>query len=93
MSQQPFGAEGKRRADGEMSMQDIWAAAATSFESICGESLQKGDIQSFDDVARKIENSDADAALDGGWGTAKRLGLKSLEYLKILVGAASCWRR
>ncbi|KAK3360591.1 hypothetical protein B0T25DRAFT_578485 [Lasiosphaeria hispida] len=85
--------------DGKMSwkvspMEGIWAEAAREFESICGKSLQKGDVKGFDDVQRKIEESSmatysTDAGQQEKWQKAKGVGLKSLQYLKMLVGAAS----
>ncbi|KAF7368172.1 putative neutral amino acid permease protein [Mycena venus] len=78
--------------EGEMSK--MWAEAAKAFESICGESLQKGDVKNFDDVQRKIESSSKasyglDVEQDDKWDKAKSVGLQSLKYLKMLVGAAS----
>lgn len=74
-------------------MKEIWAAAAKAFEEICGESLQKGDIKGFDDVQRKIESASKVSygleEQDDGWNKAKSVGLESLKYLKMLVGAAS----
>lgn len=75
-------------------MREIWAEAAKAFEIICGQSLQNGDVKSFDDVQRKIESSSkASHGLDTGpedtWDTAKSVGLQSLKYLKMLIGAAS----
>ncbi|KAJ6475541.1 hypothetical protein C8R45DRAFT_1159682 [Mycena sanguinolenta] len=79
--------------EGEMSK--MWAEAAKAFETICGESLQKGDVKSFEEVQRKIESGskalayDLDAEQKDKWDRAKRVGLQSLKYLKMLVGAAS----
>ena len=92
--QQPVGAAAKKTADGDSPMEEMWAAAAQAFESICGESLRKGDVKSFDDVQEKIENSgQMDFGIDAGpednWEKAKSVGLESLKYLKMLVGAAS----
>ncbi|KAI0593663.1 hypothetical protein F4775DRAFT_577003 [Biscogniauxia sp. FL1348] len=73
----------------------MWAAAANAFERICGESLHKGEVKSFDDVERKIESSGRvffgnDTGPEDNWSTmAKHVGLRSLKYLKMLVGAAS----
>jgi len=83
-------------------MEEMWAEAAKAFEKICGESLQQGDVRGFDDVQKKIEAAgEASYGLDAGpedkWEKAKSVGLKSLKYLKLLVGAASqasmfvCW--
>ncbi|KAI5918674.1 hypothetical protein F4810DRAFT_691137 [Camillea tinctor] len=80
--------------DGDASMKELWAAAAKAFESICGESLQKGEVKSFEDVQRKIESS-GKASLgtaegpEDNWNKAKNVGLTSLKYLKMLVGAAT----
>ncbi|KAJ7898401.1 hypothetical protein B0H13DRAFT_2252255 [Mycena leptocephala] len=70
------------------------ARAAKAFESICGESVQKGDVKNFDDVQRKIESGSKasyglDAEQEDKWDKAKSVGLQSLKYLKMLVGAAS----
>ncbi|KAI0534357.1 hypothetical protein GGR58DRAFT_483176 [Xylaria digitata] len=73
-------------------MEEIWAEAAKSFESICGESLQRGDVKNFDDLQTKIESSSKPGGDDGSgdrWAKAKSVGLQSLKYLKLLVGAAS----
>lgn len=76
-----------------MSMKEIWAEAAKSFEDICGKSLQNGDMRNFDDVRIKIESGDNAGTGDGPdprWDKAKSMGLECLKYLKLLVGAA--WR-
>ncbi|KAF5509560.1 hypothetical protein CGCF413_v002576 [Colletotrichum fructicola] len=83
-----------RTAKGGISMDKIWAEAAASFESICGESLTRGEVQSFEDVQRRIEKtceraSGSESKPEDKWDTAKTVGLKSLEYLKLLVGAAA----
>ena len=76
-------------------MEDLWAEAAIEFERICGVSLQKGEVKSFDDVQKKIQSvSKASYGTKDGddkekWDKAKDLGLKSLKYLKMLVGVAS----
>lgn len=92
--QQPLGTPDKKPPEGQASMKEMWDAAAKAFESICGESLQKGEVKSFDEVQRKIESTcKASYGLDGGeddkWDKAKSVGLQSLKYLKMLVGAAS----
>ncbi|EQB52262.1 NACHT and TPR domain-containing protein [Colletotrichum gloeosporioides Cg-14] len=79
---------------GGISMDKIWAEAAASFESICGESLRRGEVKSFEDVQRRIEKTCERASSSGSkpedkWDTAKTVGLKSLQYLKLLVGAAA----
>ncbi|KAI8262200.1 hypothetical protein K4K53_012378 [Colletotrichum sp. SAR 10_77] len=83
-----------RTAKGGMSMDKIWAEAAASFESICGESLRRGEVKSFEDVQRRIEKtceraSSSESKPEDKWDTAKTVGLKSLQYLKLLVGAAA----
>lgn len=94
--------EKKQAADGEASMKEMWAAAGKAFESICGESLKNGEVKSFDDVQKKIETSSkaffgTDAGPKDHWELATTVGLESLKYLKVLVGAASqasslvCW--
>ncbi|UKZ83102.1 hypothetical protein TrVFT333_010905 [Trichoderma virens FT-333] len=77
----------------QLTMKEIWDAAAKEFESICGESLQKGQVRSFDDVQKKIKaagqvSNSADEE-NVKWEKAKSVGLQSLKYLKMLVGAAS----
>ncbi|KAI1138512.1 hypothetical protein F5Y05DRAFT_42402 [Hypoxylon sp. FL0543] len=84
----------KKPVAGEVSMKETWAAAAKAFEDICGESLQRGDVKGFEDVQRKIEavsqaSYGTDAGQEDKWEKAKSVGLKSLKYLKLLVGAAS----
>jgi hypothetical protein len=68
--------------------------AAEAFEKICGESLARGKIKDFEDVKRMIESSSVafyslDAGQNNKWEKAKGVGLKSLKFLKILLGAAS----
>lgn len=75
-------------------MDKIWAEAAASFQSICGESLKRGEVKSFEDVQRRIEKtceraSGSESKPEDKWDTAKTVGLKSLQYLKLLVGAAA----
>ncbi|KAJ7764439.1 hypothetical protein B0H14DRAFT_371048 [Mycena olivaceomarginata] len=90
--QQPVDASETKPPEGEMSK--MWVEAAKAFESICGESPQKGDMKNFDDVQRKIESSSKasyglDAEQEDKWDMARSAGLQSLKYLKMLVGAAS----
>lgn len=88
--QQPDAPE-KRPPEKEMSMKEMWAEAAKSFESICGESLQRGEVRSFEDVRAKIESRSKPGVDDepgDRWEKAKSVGLESLKYLKLLVGAA-----
>lgn len=87
-------APAKKPPEGQISMKEIWDAAAKEFERICGESLQKGEVKSFDDVQKKIKSTgqvsnSADAEQIDKWEKAKSVGLLSLKYLKLLVGAAS----
>lgn len=83
----------KKLSGQEMSMKEMWDAAAKAFEEICGESLQRGDIKGFNDVQMKIEAinkaSFGPAEEADKWNKAKSVGLKSLKFLKMLVGAAS----
>lgn len=77
-----------------ISLEDIWAEAAKRFQEICGESLQRGDVKNFDDVKKKIENVNkqpygASDEQDDKWDKAKSVGLQSLKYMKMLLGAAS----
>ncbi|KAI0551588.1 hypothetical protein F4679DRAFT_538455 [Xylaria curta] len=80
--------------EGKVSLDEIWAEAANAFESICGESLKKGEVKTFDDVQKRIESSakapySHNAEQESKWDKAKSVGLESLKYLKMLVGAAS----
>lgn len=83
------------KAVGKVSqMEDMWAEAAKEFENICGKSLQNGDVKGLDDLRKKIEEDNTatystDAGREAKWQKAKDVGLKSLKYLKMLVGAAS----
>ncbi|KFY68311.1 hypothetical protein V496_01166 [Pseudogymnoascus sp. VKM F-4515 (FW-2607)] len=75
-------------------MSEMWAAAEKAFESICHESLQKGEVKGFDDVQRMIEAAPIasygiDAEQKDKWEKARSVGFESLKYLKLLVGAAS----
>ncbi|KAJ2993823.1 hypothetical protein NUW58_g1728 [Xylaria curta] len=84
----------KKSPEGKLSLDEIWAEAAKAFESICDQSLKKGEVKSFDDVQKKIESSakasyGLDADQEDKWDRAKSVGLTSLKYLKMLVGAAS----
>ncbi|XXH00877.1 hypothetical protein Hte_007228 [Hypoxylon texense] len=85
----------KKQTGTELSVKELWAEAAKAFEEICGESLQRGEVKGFDDVRRKIEDAGKassygiDAEEKSKWEKAKSVGLDSLKYLKLLVGAAS----
>lgn len=79
---------------GGAAIDDLWDEAAKSFEEICGKSLQKGKVKSFDDVQRTIENNgqgiaSGDSSHQAEWDTAKNIGLQSLKYLKLLVSVAA----
>ncbi|KAL6803263.1 hypothetical protein GGI42DRAFT_23562 [Trichoderma sp. SZMC 28013] len=92
--QTPDAAPTKKPPEGQLSMKEIWDAAAKEFEVICGESLQRGQIKSFEDVQKKINSANqasnaADEEQNVKWEKAKSVGLQSLKYLKMLVGAAS----
>ncbi len=41
----------------EPAMKVVWDAAAKAFEDICGHSLARGEVKSFDDVQQRIESS------------------------------------
>lgn len=80
--------------DTKVSLDEIWAEAARQFQEICGESLQRGDVKSFDDVRKKIENANKQPGYvndepEDKWEKAKTVGLQSLKYMKMLLGAAS----
>ncbi|KAF4553620.1 Hypothetical protein D9617_6g093510 [Elsinoe fawcettii] len=83
------------QADGEnLDMDRIWKDAAEAFRQICGQSLQSGQVRTFDDVQKQIEGSGkADYGLDPvqqtKWQKTKGVAFTSLKYLKILVGAAA----
>ena len=87
METRPFG--------GETVMMGIWHDAAKSFEKICGKSLlTRGDVKSFDDVEKIIQNINQGKRVDspeqkGDWDEVKRVGLTSLKWLKVIVGLAS----
>lgn len=92
--QMPDDVPAKKPPEGQLSMKEIWDAAAKEFEAICGESLQRGQIKSFEDVQKKIKSANqisngADEEQNVKWEKAKSVGLQSLKYLKMLVGAAS----
>lgn len=94
MAQQSSEATRKTALGGEIGMTAIWDEAIDSFKNICGESLLRGDVKSFDDVQKKIESvskvaSGFDPEQEEKWDKAKRVGLESLKYLKMLVGVAS----
>ncbi|KAK7739678.1 hypothetical protein SLS53_005645 [Cytospora paraplurivora] len=93
-SQRSLDARRNKLPEGELSMESLWIEADIRFKEICGKSLQKGDVKSFDDLKKKIEEDDKKYGTDQGeekkkWDKAKSVGLKSLEYLKMLVGVAS----
>lgn len=82
------------QSTGEKSVRELWSDAAEEFERICKRSLREGEIRSFDDLQNKIEQTqDADENIDDAQKTkrskAKEMGLKSLKYLKVLVGVAA----
>ncbi|KFY11729.1 hypothetical protein V492_04296 [Pseudogymnoascus sp. VKM F-4246] len=75
-------------------MEKMWDEAEGEFEKICSKSLKRGDVKGFDDVRRMIEGSTTasygdDAEQKDKWEKAKNVGLESLKYLKLIVGAAS----
>lgn len=75
-------------------MKELWDEAAKEFENICGVSLQTGNIRSFEDLQRKVENTNnTSSRLEDGEKAkrdkAKSVGLTSLKCLKLLVGFAS----
>ncbi|KAJ7619316.1 hypothetical protein FB45DRAFT_1095358 [Roridomyces roridus] len=74
-------------------MQNMWDRASEEFRDICGESLTRpgSEITSFEDVQRRIEDAGLAVAENDKlkWDKAKKVGLKSLKYLKVLVGVIS----
>lgn len=83
----------KKLLGGEVGAKTIWDEAAENFKEICGESLLRGDVKSFDDVKEMIESSRTSRGLDPEqkekWEKAKGVGLESLKYLKKLVVVAT----
>ncbi|KAJ7619352.1 hypothetical protein FB45DRAFT_156829 [Roridomyces roridus] len=73
----------------EGSLKAMWAQAAQEFEDICGASLTKSEIPSFDDVLNKIATQASDAGPKDKWAKPKKLGLEVLKGTKTLVDAAS----
>lgn len=87
-------AEARVQLEGYPSMDELWIEATAAFEIICGESLQRGQVKSFEDVQAKIESGTYGslqyvAEPQDKWDRAKSFGLQSLRCLKMLVGAAS----
>ncbi|KAM3073649.1 hypothetical protein ACMFMG_004466 [Clarireedia jacksonii] len=83
-----------KMSETKASFDELWADAARQFQEICGESLQRGEVKSFDDVRMKIENinkqqTDGSDDKENKWDKVKSVGLKSLKFMKILVGVAS----
>ncbi|PNS19328.1 hypothetical protein CAC42_2505 [Sphaceloma murrayae] len=84
-----------RTTDAEnMDMSKVWMEAAEAFKQICGESLQVGQIRTFDDVQKQIEGGNKasyglDPAQQTKWEKTKGVAFTSLKYLKLLVGAAA----
>jgi hypothetical protein len=83
-----------KMSDTKASFDELWADAARRFEEICGESIQRGEVKSFDDVRKKIEDINKDREdgsddKDHKWDKVKSVGLQSLQFMKILVGVAS----
>ncbi|KAJ6504135.1 hypothetical protein C8R47DRAFT_178200 [Mycena vitilis] len=87
--------EGGKKQPLEVSaaVKEMWEDAAKDFESICGQSLQKGEVKNFDDLQKKIESTNDLKATDEGKDETQekstKLGLKLLKYLKVLVGVAT----
>ncbi|KAI3323634.1 hypothetical protein HD806DRAFT_497394 [Xylariaceae sp. AK1471] len=83
------------KAAGKVSqMEEMWSEAAKEFEKICGKSLQNGNVKGFDDLQKKIKGGNTatystDAEQEAKWQKAKDVGLRSLQYVKLLVGVAS----
>ncbi|KAJ4414461.1 hypothetical protein N0V82_007910 [Gnomoniopsis sp. IMI 355080] len=81
--------------EGEAAVQKLWEEAAEDFRKICGESLNRGDIKTFEDVRTTIEamggeggNASSDAAHSDDWREkTKSVGLQCLHYLSVLVPA------
>ncbi|KAJ7619565.1 hypothetical protein FB45DRAFT_981095 [Roridomyces roridus] len=69
----------------------MWQEAEKEFEKICGQSLTRGDIRSFEDVQKTIEKASygPDAGPEDKWDKAKSVGLECLKHLKTLVDAVS----
>ena len=89
---QPSDLPGKEPPGTELSMERMWDEAAKEFERICGESLQRGEVKSFNDVQAMIEKNVKPSYGEGPsskWEKAKSVGLSSLKFMKMLVGAAT----
>ncbi|KAI1320310.1 hypothetical protein F5Y16DRAFT_417501 [Xylariaceae sp. FL0255] len=91
-SLQPPSESRRSSSRGSINLDAIWDEAAWSFEEICGESLRNGTVKDFDDLQQQIERSNKrfanfDIAEQDKWDLAKRTGLKSLKYLRTLIGA------
>lgn len=94
MSSQKSAKPDARPQSGAAAINALWDEAAKTFKAICGQSLQNGDIKSFDDVQKTIEGkvqgiTSSDSPHQAEWNKAKSVGLQSLEYLKLLVSVAA----
>lgn len=83
----------QKSKDGKDAIKKLWDQAAEDFETICGKSLRQGRVKTFDDVQKIIEkdrNKEShDVVQQDGWEKAKRVGLKSLQCLKLLANVAA----
>ncbi|KAL6907289.1 hypothetical protein GGI43DRAFT_257779 [Trichoderma evansii] len=85
----------EKLSEGQALMNQLWIEAAEYFKETCGESLQNGKIKGLDDVEKEImsihmKTADGDGNQEQDkWKKTKEIGLTSLKYLKMLVGAAS----
>lgn len=95
MSTQKVAKPDARPQSNGAAINDLWEEAAKAFEVICGHSLQKGSVKSFDDVQKTIEGNgpqgfaNGDSSQQADWDKAKSVGLQSLKYLKLLVSVAA----
>jgi hypothetical protein len=85
--QQPV--QDEKPKDGKEAIKKLWDQAAQDFEAICGKSLRQGRVKTFDDVQKVIEKDRSKDSQQDGWEKAKRVGLKSLQCLKLLVNVAA----
>lgn len=74
-------------------MGGIWDEAAQEFNKICGKTLEKGKLKSWDDVRKAIENIEKVSYVDNSknnmWDRAKDAGIQVLEGLSFLTSLTS----
>lgn len=74
-------------------MEGIWDEAAQEFNKICGKSLEKGKLKSWNDVRKVIENIEKapynDDSNKDAWDRAKDAGIQVLNGLSLLTSLTS----